>query len=127
MFMEMSRMRFVSAAAVAAAAGFIVHAMASGENVPMGFWLYNLAPYVLAVWFVLMPWGEERAQDVAGCVVSFALLLWTYLQWSSAVFRPTSSTAGLIFLFLPIYSVVGGAILWPLIYLTVKAQSADKS
>ena len=68
MFMKMSRMRLLSAAAVAAAAGFIVHAMAYGENVPIGFWLYNLAPYVLSAWFVLMPRGEERAQDVAGCV-----------------------------------------------------------
>jgi hypothetical protein len=119
-------MRLLSAAAVAAAAGLILHAMASGENVPIGFWLYNLAPYVLSAWFVLMPWGEERAQDVTGCVVAFGLLLWTYLMWDSAVFRPTSSTAGLIFLFLPIYSVVGGAIFWPLIYLTVKARSAGK-
>jgi hypothetical protein len=116
----LSRTRLVSAAAVAAAAGFIVHAMLSGDNTPIGFWLYSLAPYGLAAWFVVAPWGEERAQDISGCIIGFALLVLSYLAWRGAVFRPTSSTAGLIFLFLPIYLVVGGAIAWPLLYVMLK-------
>jgi hypothetical protein len=118
----LSKMRWVSAGALAVAAAFIVHAMAGGENVPSGFWLYCLAPYGLAAWFVMAPWGEKRAQDVSGSIVSFACLLVTYLSWRDAVFRPTSSTAGLIWLFLPIYLVVGGAVAWPLLYVFFKAR-----
>jgi hypothetical protein len=49
-----SKMQWVSFGALVAAAGFIAYAMASGEGVPMGMWLYCLAPYVLAAGFVLV-------------------------------------------------------------------------
>jgi len=117
-----SKMQRVSFGALVAAAGFIAHAMASGEDVPMGMWLYCLAPYVLAAGFVMLPWGEERARSVSGSWISFAYLVVTYLAWDGAVFRPTSSTAGLIWLFLPIYLVVGAALAWPLLYVVLKAH-----
>jgi len=117
-----SKTQWISLGALAIAAGFVAHAMASGDNVPIGLWLYCLAPYALAAWFVLSPWGEEQAQDVSGCWVSVAYLVVTYLAWRDAVFRPTGSTAGLIWLFLPIYLVVGGAIAWSLLYLVLKAR-----
>ena len=118
----LSKMQWVSFGALAISAGFVAHAQASGDDTPIGMWLYCLAPYALAAWFVMSPWGEERAQRVSGCWISFAYLVLTYLAWDGAVFRPTSSTAGLIWLFLPIYLVVGAGLAWPVLYVVLKAR-----
>jgi hypothetical protein len=115
-----SKLQRVSVGALVAAAGFVVHPLADGA--PLGFWLYCLAPYALAVWFVLAPWGEPRAQDISGCITSFAFLVITYFAWYGAVFRPTGARPGLIFVVLPIYLVAGGAIAWTLFYRILKAR-----
>jgi hypothetical protein len=49
------------------------------------------------------------------------------MQWVSfgalvAAAGPTSSTAGLIWLFLPICLAVGAAFAWPLLYVVLKAR-----
>ena len=114
-------MQWVSFGALVAAAGFTVHANASAGDIPMGLYLYCMAPYALAACFVMAPWGEQRAQEVSGSWIGFAFLAVTFLSW-----RDTSSTAGLIWLFLPIYLVVGGAIAWPLLYLVFKARRRSR-
>jgi len=116
-----TKIQWVSLCALAAAAGFVVHPLTDGAT-PLGLWLYCLAPYVLALWFVVAPWGEPRAQGISGSIVSFAFLVLTYLAWYSAVFRPTGARPGLIFVVLPIYLVAGAAVAWPLSYRILKAQ-----
>jgi hypothetical protein len=112
----------VSVAALIVAAAMVIVTLAGSRGpVSVGFYVYSLFPYVAAGWFVLMPWGEKRRQVASGCVVSIVLLVSTFAMLYDAVWEPSASTGPIALLFLPIYFVVGGAILWPLLYLAFKA------
>lgn len=120
----MSTRTFSTASVVAlilAAAMVIVTLAGSRGPVSVGFYVYSLSPYLVAAWFVLMPWGERRRQVVSGCVVSVVLLVLTLAMLYDAVWEPSASTGPIALLFLPIYFVVGGAILWPILYVALKA------
>ena len=108
-------------ALIAAAAMVIVTLTGSRGSVSAWFYLYSLSPYLVATWFVLMPWGEKRRQAVSGCAMSVALLIVTFVMLYDAVWQPSASTGPIALLFLPVYFVVGSAILWPLIYVALKA------
>jgi hypothetical protein len=114
-------------ALIAAAAMVIVTLTGSKGPVSIWFYLYSLSPYLVATWFVLMPWGEKRRQVVSGCVVSVALLVVTFVMLYDSVWQPSASTGPIALLFLPIYFVVGSAILWPLLYVALKAWQRPAS
>lgn len=111
-----------SVASLIAAAAMVIATLAGSRGpVSVWFYAYSLSPYLVAGWFVLMPWGERRRQVVSGSVVSIGLLVLTFAMLYDAVWQPSSSTGPIALLFLPIYFVVGSAILWPLLYLALKA------
>jgi hypothetical protein len=118
----------VSVAALITAAAMVVATLAGSRGpVSVWFYAYSLSPYLAAAWFVLMPWGEKRRQVVSGCVVSVVLLVFTFAMLYDALWEPSSSTGPIALLFLPIYFVVGGAILWPLLYVALKAWQRPAS
>lgn len=92
----------------------------------MAFYGYTLSPYLIAAWFVLMPWGEKRAQTISGSIVCVGLLIFTFASLNDAVWHPSRSTGPIALLFLPVYFIVGGAILWPLLYVALKDRTTDR-
>jgi len=118
----------VSVVALIAAAAMVIATLAGSRGpVSVWFYVYSLSPYLVAGWFVLMPWGEKRRQVVSGCVVSIVLLGLTFMMLYDAVWQPSASTGPIALLFLPVYFVVGAAVLWPLLYVALKAWQRPAS
>ena len=75
------------------------------------FYLWISAPYAVFAVALILPWGSPVRRIRSGCFTSIVLLVDTYLTYRTFWFSP-SSTAPLIFLFLPLYLVPEGLILW---------------
>ena len=79
------------------------HAALSDNGFSPGFFLWSLLPYAVCVAGLAMRWNPMSLAFAASVALAFDLL-----AHYSAFIHPTSSTAPLILLFMPIYD----AVLW---------------
>lgn len=75
--------------------------------------LWVLAPYAVLVAGLLIPWGDPGRRARSGCVTALIVLAVSHFVYRDA---STSSTAGLIFVFLPMYLLPASLLLWALLY-----------
>src|SRR5205823_9151797 len=107
-------------------------AFASGG---LGFALWNCVPVILA--FVVLvsalrqaaPAGRASAYAFAG--VALGLTTWAHLSWLvSQPMGPTASTASIVFVFLPLYSVVAALaisfLVWGIARLARRRESSNQ-
>jgi hypothetical protein len=78
------------------------------------FYPWALSPYLLLLALVLAAGGRSRAIRVAGLVATVAVLLAACLVYIDAMFIHVSSTSALIFIFGPLYFLVGGPLVFAL-------------
>jgi hypothetical protein len=87
-----------------------------GASSPFSWDLYVLwvvAPYLVLVAGLLIPWGDPDRRAHTGCVTALIVLAVSHFLYRDAF---TSSTGGLAFLFLPMYLLPAGLVLWALLY-----------
>jgi len=100
-------------ASAAIAVGTLIHASS-----PFSWDLYVLwvaAPYGALAAALLIPWGDAGRRARTGCVTALVLLAVTHFFYRD-IWGSGSSTVGLLFFYLPMYLLPGGAVLWALLY-----------
>jgi hypothetical protein len=102
----------------------------------LGFALWNCVPVILA--FVVLASALRqralagRASAYAFAVVALGLTAWAHLSWLfSQPMGPTASTASIIFVFLPIYSVIAALVIsflaWGIARLTQRREPSNQT
>jgi hypothetical protein len=77
-----------------------------------GFHPWVLGPYIVFLGVFGLPLGQTGARAFAGCVAAVMVLLFSCWFYVGAMWFLVSSTSALIFIFAPIYILVGGLIVW---------------
>src|SRR5262245_50180579 len=75
--------------------------------------LWVLAPYAVLIAALLIPWGDPDRRARTGCVTALIVLAVSHFFYRDA---STSASGGLIFVFLPMYLLPAGPLLWALLY-----------
>lgn len=89
------------------------------------FYPWVVSPYVaLGLIFCLTP-VRSKAQSLASCVAAALVLVSTCVIYIDAMWYSGSSTAGLVFVFTPIYLFVGGLVVWWLAWFVLARQFAE--
>jgi len=76
------------------------------------FYPWVLAPYALLAAVFVVPAKRTGPRLFAGCVAAVAVLVATCWFYVKAMWFSVSSTSALIFIFAPIYLLVGGLAVW---------------
>lgn len=119
----------ITIASLLAASAVAVSAMIHGaEKFEWnGFYPWVMGPYVLLVLIFVFPLHQSKARSVAGCVAAILVLAFTCLFYINAMWFSDSSTSALIFIFAPMYLLVGGLVAWGLAWLLLKRRAGNKS
>jgi len=85
-----------------------------------GFVFWALVPY--AVYFVLSRFilTQSSFSTLAGCIVAALMLVFTLVVYIDGFFVHTSSTSALLFLFVPLFLLIGGPVVLGLVLGTSK-------
>jgi len=102
----------VLALTAAAIVAFAAMVHGAGEFEWNGFYPWVLAPYVLLASVFAVPARRADASLFAGCLAAVTVLLFTCWFYVGAMWFSTSSTSALIFIFAPVYLLVGGLAVW---------------
>jgi len=104
----------ITIAGLNAAFGVALSAMihGAGKFEWNGFYPWVIAPYIVLLVAFTLPRGQTDAKAFAGCVAAMIVLLFTCWFYIGAMWFSASSTSALIFIFAPIYLLVGGLIVW---------------
>jgi hypothetical protein len=97
-----------------AASGVAVAAMihGAGKFEWNGFYPWVLGPYIVLLTVFGLPRTQTQPRLVASCLAALAVLLFTCWFYVGAMWFSASSTSALIFIFAPIYLLIGGLIFW---------------
>lgn len=99
--------------------GFMLHASEGQFSIGhLGFILWALAPYVLilVMMIALKSRRNQLALDISVCIASLVLLAISLVVYTESVLS-SSSTAALIFVFVPCYLLAGGPLIVGLCFL----------
>jgi len=104
----------VMVASLLAAAVVAVSAMVHGAgkfewNV---FYPWVVGPYIVLFLVFWLPRSQSAARASAGCAAAVMVLLYSCWSYIGAMWFSASSTSALVFIFAPIYLLVGGLIVW---------------
>lgn len=112
-----------------AASAVAVSAMIHGAGKFEWNWFYPwvIGPYVLLVLIFVFPVRQSEARSVAGCVAAILVLAFTCLLYIDAMWFSVSSTSALIFIFAPMYLLVGGLVAWGLTWLLLKRRAGNNT
>jgi hypothetical protein len=105
----------IGLAALLLSAAFAFRALVRGSS-PFSWDLYVLwvlAPYAVLIAGLLIPWGDPDRRARTGCVTALIVLAVSHYLYRDG---STSSTGGLVFVFLPMYLLPAGPLLWALLY-----------
>lgn len=91
------------------------------------FYPWVIGPYVLLALIFLFPLCQSGARSVAACVAAILVLAFTCLFYIDAMWFSVSSTSALIFVFAPMYLLVGGLVAWGLVWLLLKRRAEPRS
>ena len=80
------------------------------------FVLWVAAPYAAFAAAIVIPWGDADRRTRTGCVTALVVLVVTHFFYRG-IWGSQSSTVSLLFYYLPMYLLPGGAVLWLLVYL----------
>jgi hypothetical protein len=75
--------------------------------------LWVATPYAVLLAGLLIPWGDPDRRTRTGCVTALIVLVVSHFFYRDL---STSSTAGLLFFFLPMYLLPAGLVLWAFLY-----------
>ena len=102
------------AASLVAASAVAIMAMTHGAGTFEwnSFYPWVLAPYAILLVVFILPRSQSDARALAGCVAAVLVLLFTGWLYISAMWFSASSTSALIFIFAPVYLLVGGLVVW---------------
>ena len=75
--------------------------------------LWVLAPYLVLVAALLIPWGDPDKRARTGCVTALIVLAVSHFVYRDA---SSAATGGLIFAYFPIYLLPASLLLWALLY-----------
>lgn len=109
--------------ALAVAVSAMIHG--AGKFEWNGFYPWVIAPYGFFVLIFAFPVRQSEARSVAGCVAAILVLAFTCLFYLNAMWFSVSSTSALIFIFAPMYLLVGGLAAWGLTWLLLKKRAAN--
>jgi glucan phosphoethanolaminetransferase (alkaline phosphatase superfamily) len=88
----------------------------------LGFYVWVLLPFVLLI--LLNSYahrsGLSPAPRAAALLTTVVVVVSSVFIYWSSIFGSESSTSALVFLFIPLYAVVGGAVLFGLAWLLLK-------
>lgn len=112
-------------AASAVAASAMIHG--AGKFEWNGFYPWVIGPYLLLVLMFVFPLRQSEARSIAGCVAAILVLAFTCLFYIDAMWFSVSSTSALIFIFAPMYLLVGGLAAWGLAWLLLKRRAENSS
>lgn len=73
-----------------------------------GFYLWALSPYVGFFIFSRFITTPSSFAALAGCIVAVLMFVLTVFVYIDGLFVHTSSTSSLLFLFVPLYLLIGG-------------------
>ncbi len=76
------------------------------------FYLWVIGPYIVLFTVFGLPLNQTEARTFAGCLTAVVVLLLTCWFYIGAMWFSGSSTSALIFIFAPMYLLVGGLIVW---------------
>ena len=76
------------------------------------FYPWVIGPYIVLLGIFGLPRSQAQARAFAGSVTALAVLLFTCWFYIGAMWFSASSTAALIFIFAPVYLLVGGLVVW---------------
>lgn len=97
-------------AAVIVAVAAMVHG--AGKFEMNWFYPWVLAPYAVLCGIFSLPRGQPDARALAGSVAAVMVLLFSCWFYIGAMWFSASSTSALIFIFAPVYLLVGGVLVW---------------
>ena len=109
--------------ALAVAVSAMIHG--AGKFEWNGFYPWVITPYGLFVLIFVFPVRQSAARSVAGCVAAILVLAFTCLFYLNAMWFSVSSTSALIFIFAPMYLLVGGLAAWGLTWLLLKKRAEN--
>jgi hypothetical protein len=112
----------VAASAVAVSA--MIHG--AGKFEWNGFYPWVIGPYVVLLVVFNFPRNQTRARAFAGCVAAVAVLLCTCWAYIGAMWFSASSTSALIFIFAPMYLLVGGLVVWGIAWFLIARMRVAK-
>src|SRR5690349_4920210 len=75
--------------------------------------LWVVAPYLVLVAALLIPWGDPDKRSRTGCVTALIVLAVSHFVYREA---SAASTGGLVFAFFPMYLLPASLVLWGLLY-----------
>lgn len=110
---------------VATSATFVLMLRAAGWTFRMNpFFVWALLPYAAMTVYALAGRRSARRSRaiLCACFAVLGVTLWAYLD---ASFVHVSSTSGLVFLFLPLYLLIGGIVLVELLARLFRKGAAD--
>jgi hypothetical protein len=79
------------------------------------FVLWVAAPYFVFAIALLIPWGDPDRRARTGCVTALVILAVSHF-FNRGISGSGDAMAGVLFYYLPMYLVPGGAVLWALLY-----------
>ena len=100
---------FLVAASLVALAAMI---RGAGKFEWNGFYPWVLGPYLALLGIFCLPRRQSRARAFAGCLAATTVLVFTCWFYVGAMWFSVSSTSALIFIFAPVYLLVGGLVVW---------------
>lgn len=117
----------ITVVSLLAASAVAVSAMIHGAGKFEWNWFYPwvIGPYVLLVLIFVFPVRQSEARSVAGCAAAILVLAFTCLFYIDAMWFSVSSTSALIFIFAPMYLLVGGLAAWGLTWLLLKRRAEN--
>jgi len=98
----------IAASAVAVSA--MIHG--AGKFEWNGFYPWVIGPYLVLLGVFGLPRNQALARAFAGCLAAVTVLALTCWFYIGAMWFSSSSTSALIFIFGPIYLLLGGLIVW---------------
>lgn len=104
----------------AAASGLSVLSVYHAIGYLHRFSIWVAAPYVLLMLLSILPLVDRRRRDVASVVTAAVLLVVTYQMYVADLWSSTSATGTIIYLYGPVYVLVGGIMLWLLTFFLVR-------
>lgn len=91
------------------------------------FYPWVIGPYIVLLLVFCVPTHQTRAKSIAGCTAASMVLAFTCLFYVDAMWISVSSTSALIFIFAPMYLLVGGLVVWGLAWFILARRNAEKS
>lgn len=82
------------------------------------FSIWVAGPYVVLLPLPLLPFIDRRKRDIAGAVTGAVLLFLTYGMY---IADDSSSTGAIIYLYGPMYVLVGGCAIWLVTFVFVSS------